>query len=268
MEDKSKITIYMGYLEVFVGVGLIVGPSLGTILYDFGGFTLNYWFISATYLLEFVLNFFFLKAADHKPVDDPQQAECNHVELGESLIHSSMPVAKYSYLSILKDKLSLLALGALAMAILQWSYFDPVLTDRFKQLGLTEQSAGVAFLGLSVFYALSCAANSKFEVIFGNKMCLQIGIIGLGLSSFVAGSNLFLPTEATWPIYLGLAMTGFFQGFTIIPLMGELESIHSSPSRNEEDLIDDCSALCSAFYSLGDCTGPLIGNAMYISYGF
>lgn len=98
--DKSKINLYVGYIESSVGVGLIIGPSLGTILYDVGGFTLNYWFISTAYLIEFVLNFFFLKAHEHHQVEDDHSLEKSQ-NLKESLIAQNYVSSKVTYLSII-----------------------------------------------------------------------------------------------------------------------------------------------------------------------
>lgn len=203
--DKSKINEYVGYIESSVGVGLVIGPSLGTILYDVGGFTANYWFVIFAFLVEFCLNFIFLRAHEHVHVE-----QLSKTDLKEPLIHSNEKEKKVSYLGILKEKYSFFALSSLAFAIIQWSFFDPVLTARFYTLGLSEETAGLAFLGLSICYAVSCSINSKFEHMFGNKTCLQIGILCLGLSSFVIGSNLFLNPSSVWPVFLGLAMTGFF----------------------------------------------------------
>lgn len=115
-----------------------------------------------------------------------------------------------SYREILTNKRSSFGLIALGIAILQWSFFDPVLTERFLSIGLTEELAGFAYLGLAIAYFISCSINSTLEDYLSNKFVLQLGIISLGFSCLLIGTNLFLPFEIIWPVFFGLALTGFF----------------------------------------------------------
>lgn len=158
-----------------MGVGLIIGPSLGTVLYDLGGFTLNYWFILWAYVIELALNLKFLEVQRHSEIDQ-HSLKSTDSDLTESLIVvpplDLTGKSKVSYLSILSNKFSIFALCSLSFAIMQWAYFDPILTVRFSALGLSEQNAGLAFLGLSIGYAISCAITHEITKVLGNKACL------------------------------------------------------------------------------------------------
>jgi len=75
-------------------------------------------------------------------------------------------------MDFMKNKFSLFALCNFFIALIQWSYFDPVLSQRFKTLKLSEELAGIGFLCLSIMYALSCCINEWIEKVLGNKVCL------------------------------------------------------------------------------------------------
>lgn len=49
----DKVSLYIARIELALGVGMIVGPPLGTLLYNLGGFALPYWFYIGIFVVEF-----------------------------------------------------------------------------------------------------------------------------------------------------------------------------------------------------------------------
>lgn len=55
VKEKSHINKYIGIIQMSYGIGMIVGPSLGTLLYSIGGFVLNYQILIILYAILFIL---------------------------------------------------------------------------------------------------------------------------------------------------------------------------------------------------------------------
>jgi len=56
----DEVSKYIGKVELALGVGLVIGPPIATLLYNIGGFALPFWFFVGVFLLEFVGGIFFL----------------------------------------------------------------------------------------------------------------------------------------------------------------------------------------------------------------
>jgi len=51
-DDKQKL---IGILEAGIGVGILTGPMLGALLYEFGGYSCPFWTLGFAFLLMFPL---------------------------------------------------------------------------------------------------------------------------------------------------------------------------------------------------------------------
>ena len=57
MEDK---TVYMGYVESSISVGLIFGPPIGSFIYTQFGYSVCFYFVSFVFSLTFIFCFFIM----------------------------------------------------------------------------------------------------------------------------------------------------------------------------------------------------------------
>lgn len=56
----DKVSIYVARVELALGVGLMLGPAIGTGLYAMGGYAIPNWFFVGLFFAEFVLGIFLL----------------------------------------------------------------------------------------------------------------------------------------------------------------------------------------------------------------
>lgn len=56
----EKVSIYVAWVELALGIGLILGPAIGTGLYALGGYAFPNWFFVGVFLIEFVLGIIIL----------------------------------------------------------------------------------------------------------------------------------------------------------------------------------------------------------------
>ena len=56
----DKVSIYVARVELALGVGLMLGPAIGTGLYAMGGYAIPNWFFVGLFAAEFVLGIFLL----------------------------------------------------------------------------------------------------------------------------------------------------------------------------------------------------------------
>ena len=60
----DNIGSVLGILEIFVGLGLSVGPAIGGLLYDLGGYGLPFFFLGVVMLLTIPLNAYLLPSSE------------------------------------------------------------------------------------------------------------------------------------------------------------------------------------------------------------
>lgn len=56
----DKVSIYVARIELALGIGLMLGPAIGTALYYFGGYALPNWFFVGVFAAEFVMGIILL----------------------------------------------------------------------------------------------------------------------------------------------------------------------------------------------------------------
>ena len=121
----------MGYLEAVTGIGLILGPLIGTALYSIGGYAFTFYAFSTF----FVVFFFFIGCLFPKQLDAIHEGEINYnsQELYSSLSRSFTGRASegdVTFLSLLSDRRYFFSGVTALLGYFCFSFMEPLLALR------------------------------------------------------------------------------------------------------------------------------------------
>ena len=169
----DKVSIYVARIELALGVGLMMGPAIGTGLYALGDYALPNWFFVGVFSLEFVGGLLLLpgkRLSSKKKIKQEEKLKWLGLEPKEIMKKRSH--LKVSFSKLICNKGSLFALLTIAVDLIEWTFIDPILTARFEEENVSEVLSGLSFLCSSIPYTISCYFMHHFEKWLGYKACL------------------------------------------------------------------------------------------------
>jgi MFS family permease len=166
-ENKESM---VGFIEAVTGVGLIMGPLIGSFLYAIGG----YRFIFYSFGLLFVISSFFVKSIFPATVDgigaesihsssdkvtqnsspNLRDEERTHsVEMMESDYQSDDDEKiNIGTFELLKNARFFFAAASGTLGYFLYGFMEPILAFRVKEFDLDQVSIGLFFIIMPVFY--------------------------------------------------------------------------------------------------------------------
>lgn len=252
----KNIASVVAVLEIFAGLGLMVGPVIGGSLYEIGGFSLPFFAMGCTLGMLFIVTIMFF------PNPEPiQSTEENTATL------PMLPLLK-----ILQYDLTLLMLFCGSFSL---SFIEPLIQIHLLPLGLRPFELGLVFFIPAVLYVIvtpfighicdkyprsmpwfmmiSAYVSAIAFCFFGPFNFFGLFDFKLKLSTFLGGYMLLI--------------TGF--SGLIIPVYAELTQIaekHGYPKDLRTQGI--ISGTFSCAYSTGALLGPIIGGIVVDLVGF
>ncbi|KAG3290277.1 solute carrier family 18 member B1, transcript variant X1 [Ictidomys tridecemlineatus] len=244
----NNIATVLGGLEVFSGLGLVLGPPLGGFLYQSFGYEVPFIFLGCIVLLMVPLNIYILPSYEADP--------------GEHSFWKLVTLPK---------------VGLIAFVIISLSscfgFLDPILSlFVLEKFHLPAGYVGLVFLGLALSYAIS----SPLFGLLSDKMphlrkwCLVFGNLITAGCYMLLGPVPFLHIESQlWLLVLILVINGFSAGMSIIPTFPEILSC-AYENGFEEGLstLGLVSGLIGGMWSVGAFAGPMLGGFLYEKIGF
>ena len=165
----------MGYALVGSTAGSILGPVLGGILYDFGGFSLPFMLTGALVAVDAGMRLFLLPA--------------DRADSG-----ASAPLK-----SLLTDRAILVPAMAVMLAAFGWGIVEPLLPDQLGRFGATPSAVGLIFTISTIAYGFSAPvvswASNRWpikRVIAGGVVAMAISLPLLGLTTGIVAAGLVL----------------------------------------------------------------------------
>ncbi|XP_053237914.1 MFS-type transporter SLC18B1 isoform X1 [Podarcis raffonei] len=244
----NNIATVMGSLEIFTGLGLVLGPPLGGFLYQSFGYEVPFIVLGCLVLILVPLNMFLLPKYDSTPSKDS--------------FWKLVVLPKVIFLCLTMFTLS----GCL-------SFLDPTMSlFVLKKFKLPAGYVGLVFLGLALSYSLSSPLLGFLsdKLPYLRKWLMIFGGILTALCYFMLGPAPILHIESKlWLFVLMLVLMGFSLGMSGIPIFPEMLN-HAYENGFEEglSLLGLVSGLFSAVWSLGSFVGPTLGGFLNDKLGF
>ncbi|KAG8510893.1 MFS-type transporter SLC18B1, partial [Galemys pyrenaicus] len=244
----NNVATVLGSLEIFSGLGLVLGPPLGGFLYQSFGYEVPFIFLGCIVLLMVPLNMYILPNYE----SDPNE-------------HSFWKLATLPKVGLISFVITSLSscLG----------FLDPTLSlFVLKTFHLPAGYVGLVYLGMALFYMIS---SPLFGLLSDKRPYLRKWFLVFG-SLITAGCYMLLGPAPVlhiksqlWMLILVLVINGISAGMSIIPTFPEVLSC-AYENGFEEGLstLGLVSGLFGAMWSVGAFLGPVLGGFLYEKIGF
>ncbi|XP_069829811.1 MFS-type transporter SLC18B1 [Dendropsophus ebraccatus] len=236
----NNIATAMGFLEIFTGLGLVLGPPVGGFLYQSFGYEIPFITLGGVVLLMVPLNIFILPKYDSIPGKD----------------------SFWTLLKLPKIMLMCFTIFSLSASL---GFLDPTMslfvTETFHlQVGYV----GLVFLGLALSYSISSpllgVISDKLPQL--RKWLLIVGNLGTALCFFMLGpAPIFHIESKLWLFIFVLVLDGFCIGLSAIPVYPEmLSAAYENGFEEGLSTLGLISGLFGAMWSSGSFVGPTLGG--------
>jgi len=234
--------------ETCIGIGMMIGPTIGGALYEAGGFGLPFWVVGAVIILCGIPVLLFL----------PNPEDCGE-RTGSIFSLLRSPRVCVTVMVILS--------GACGMAFL-----EPTLSQHLEKFGLNALYVGLSFVivpglhaVLSPFWGYLCDKKKiQTPLMIGGGIVSTLAFLFIGPSPLLW----FIPSSLG-SVYFGLALFGATLGCCIVPTISSL--LQGARELGFQDNIDTfglVSGLFNSAFCLGAFIGPTIGGILVDNYDF
>ncbi|XP_029282479.1 MFS-type transporter SLC18B1 [Cottoperca gobio] len=236
----NNVATVLGSLEMFTGLGLILGPPVGGWFYDSFGYEVPFMFLGSLLFVMVPFNIYVLPNIESEPSKDSYFRLLTKVNI---VLICFVIFTLSSGLGFLDTTLSLFAI------------------ERFK---LSSGYVGLIMLGLSLPYCLSSPLLGYFTDKYpaSRRWLMVAGGTATAVSFCMLGPVpvLHIPSQL-WLLILMLGVIGFSLGMTTIPTFPEIISCAYEQGYDEGlSTLGMVSGLFGAFWSLGMFYGPIVGG--------
>lgn len=247
--DSVEKTI--AFMELLTGLGLMLGPLIGGVLFLLGGYQCPFYLMSGIFVLStpFVLkklpsDKLFLKGAKEKPKVD---------------------LSKY-----FKNRKIIFLYILMMLPNCGISFLEPTLANHLKNFTSNDFIIALLFSVGTLTYALTIPLINLLDKNYNKKTALIIGTIVCSISYvFLGPYQGFKLPQNLGLIILGLCIMGIGCAFSLVPSIPEFINIGSEIYPNDKEGVGDmASGLFNSAYSAGILIGPLVGGALDEKIGF
>jgi len=257
-EFPDKVASMFAMIELFFGIGEIVGPVVGGALYEVGGFTLPFAVMGSLLFLSSIFIYFVLPNTP-RPV----------IEVDENAVKPSMRNA-------LSKPAILIALFKVGSAAASLGFLQTTLEPHLHDIQppLSSFQVGALFMVVGGTYGLSLPlwgylCDSKLTK-NSPKFVEVLGAILISSGFLVLGPFKYFPFKKSLvTIIIGMTIHGFGLGASVV---GGFSDAHKSAIKaGFPDTIDTyglVSGLWTSVFAFGAFIGPTFGGVLYDAVTF
>ncbi|XP_070209139.1 MFS-type transporter SLC18B1-like isoform X1 [Littorina saxatilis] len=250
-EFPENVGTAFGALETFTGLGYVVGPLLGGVLYEVGGFGTPFFVMGALLILCSAMNHFLLKTDDVGGVPRKRRG---------------------SMLRLLKSPLILVVCVCVVMNYYTFGFLSASLAIHLEQFNLSAAVVGALFMIMAAMYCIFSPfigwLSDRTGIVYPY---LIIGCIFNAASLLIVGPTPLLPFAhpELWLVVISLFMFGPAVGAAVIPAV---KLLYAGARRlgfhDGLDLDGLVSGLLTSLIHFGTFLGPTIGSPVMQEFGF
>ncbi|XP_055028124.2 MFS-type transporter SLC18B1 isoform X1 [Misgurnus anguillicaudatus] len=236
----DNIATVLGFMEIFTGLGLILGPPIGGWLYQSFGYEIPFVFTGCLLFAAVPLNMWILPSFDAVPSQDSFFRLCTRIKI---LLICFVVFTVSSGIGFLDATLSIFAI---------------------EKFNMSAGRVGLLMIGLSLPYG---AASPAFGIISDKypsfrKWMMVIGGMATSVSFCLLGPLPVFHVEShLWLTVLMLVVVGFSVCMTCIPTYAEMiVCAHEYGFEEGLSTLGLVSGLFSAVWSAGMFFGPTVGG--------
>jgi len=256
----------MGWSEAGRSLGYMLGPLLGGVLYDAGGFALPFLTVAGFMLVMLVL----LSAVMRRAA--ARDASAAIVHSGDA-IPEAPTITMWQLFKAPGVAAGLTVTFALFVVI---SSLDPTVQPFLAQppLRLSSATVGLFFLLVVVAYVILSVISGSIAARAGDLVSLNVallitavGLLFTGPSPLLYHALPALPQHSLPLIVASFATFGAGAGLTVAPTNNLMVSAANSRGISMDNAGDQLGTLSTLSYSLGATVGPLVGGVIVQTLG-
>mmetsp|Transcript_19402 Transcript_19402/g.58560 ORF Transcript_19402/g.58560 Transcript_19402/m.58560 type:complete len:470 (-) Transcript_19402:431-1840(-) len=284
--DAQNVSLFMGLTEISTGLGYMVGPPLGGILFALGGFATPFMVLGLALLPAAALINYRLPPDDRKRSNDETKGDVSMKALMRN------------------PQITLIALASM-LANSDYAFLEPTLGDHAKSFGHAQSEAGIGMLFSisSVTYTLACpligilanryahrgrvctgcclvtseqmltqnAYPSPDEMSrerFGPRPIILTGLLLQLIGFLLIGPSPLLamgPKLGLGQMVIALVLFGIGESMSMTPVMDDMMN---SCGDLADASVNSLSSILAASFSLGQMVGPVVGTALTSRFSF
>jgi MFS family permease len=299
IEFPQQREIYIGYVQTAVGLGLLLGPVIGTIIYSFAGYEGTFYILSGVLTCSLLITTFFLpsrlnKSAkvdevilDQNPAVRPSIQGIRPQGIAERHSIDMVALAKVSerysrrshilqaqvtFKIFLTNIRAMTAVVSAMFAMIFMLFYEPIFAPYVNAAyGVKETSVGFCLaigcftyaFGSPLVGVLCTKVERKYITCCAFIFC-SISLLMTGPSRMILG----ITPHLAWTL-VGVGALGLSVAFLFVPLLPEIiaavaekEGLENSPF-----LADKASGIYNSAYGIGNCLAPIIGGSISSAYG-
>lgn len=247
----ANVSTMFGVVEMAFGVGMIIGPTVGGVLYQCGGYTLPFGVLGGILILQASLTIITLPR-----LKDSDSANTDNGDFG---VMRAMRIP-----SVLLAGLSVFT-GSIAVGALQ-----ATLERHLAVFSLNPMQVGMMFMLYGASYALLNPFWGWMSDKISSTLVILLGSILLGLGFFLVGPVPGLGLKPSYPLTVAaIIIAGFGLGAQLVAAFSEAQKAAVKDGFPENlatyALI---SSLWASTFALGAFVGPTAAGSLYDAVGF
>ncbi|GMT05176.1 hypothetical protein PENTCL1PPCAC_27350, partial [Pristionchus entomophagus] len=245
----GRISVIVGIMETFAGLGFTAGPLIGGFLYEMGGFQMPFLVLGSILIGATVLSCFLVDSHDDDPVDEDAKG----------------------MLDMLRIPHIWLMVFAIIVCSISLSFLDPTLEAHLRTFNLTPTLVGLMFLLCGGVYTLSAPFwGFLIDRFHCTDALMLFGAVFTILAMFIIGPAPFMPFEKDL-VVIGIALTilGLAAGALYIPtFQGCLDVVKKHGYEDTFQTYGCVSGVFQSAFAFGGFFGPTVGGAVVQRMGF
>lgn len=239
----------IGYMEASTGIGMLIAPIFGSLLYYAWGYQSPFYVMALVVLL---LSPWLIRAL---PPD----------ELGSETKSKPLSLRK-----VLSKRKIILTYGLSAFVMAGFSFIEPVFADHLSTYGLEVLEIGLIFSLGTLSYTIFMIVVGMYSEKYKRRTLMIVGGVFYVISFELLGPEwmIGLPKEI-WIVCVGMTILGFAATLTVLPIIPEFISLCEEIYQNEKIAVGDLSSgMFDSSYLVGGLFGPIMGGYFTDFFGF
>jgi len=253
--EPDRVSLFLGICEISTGLGYMIGPPLGGLLFSLGGFAVPFLVLGLMLLPTAALIYNYL------PLD--RRGKDNGDDEGSA---KDVPMR-----SLLRNPQIMVIAVTAMLANSDYAFLEPTLGDHARESGLadTPDYIGMLFSVASISYTVTCPVIGILAQRdrFGPRPVIVAGLLLQVLGFLLIGPSPILRLESlhTGQLMVSLVLFGLGESMSMTPVMDDM--MHSCGDAADA-AVNSLSSLMASAFSLGQMLGPLIGSGLTSRAGF
>jgi MFS family permease len=186
----DRLQMVIVYIEISAGLGLIIGPSIGSVFYYMGGYFAPF-LIFSLYFASAVPVIYYLLGPDREYI------EKNKTLKTRDLLKNRVKVRQAIVLDLMLNWLLMFGVGM----------FSPVIVLHLMSYGLSTEVAGLLSVSNILVYLIASPVVAKLPESVNKRLIMTIGLLVFTLAFYCLGPLSPLPDQLGWVLF-GLCTFG------------------------------------------------------------